>query len=80
MVGRQQLLTGSSAARPDPSGPATLDWLVGRHACKCNIQLDTEHSSLLLLLFMVKRVGAKVVCSLKEFFFFIQVNQKAISS
>lgn len=69
-VGRQQLLTRYSAIRPNPSGPATLDWLVGRHACKCKIQLDTVHSSLLPLLFMVKRVGAKVARSFKECFSF----------
>lgn len=57
--------------QPVSSGLTTLDWLVGRYACKCKIQLDMDHGSALLLLFTVKREGAKVACACVCFSFII---------
>lgn len=48
---------------PSHLAPTAPDWLVGRYARKCKIQLDTTRGSPLPLHFIVKREGAKVVCS-----------------
>lgn len=64
---------------PSHLAPTAPDWLVGRYARKCKIQLDTTRGSPLPLHFIVKREGAKVVCSFLCMCFFFYYGQVDIS-